>query len=170
MSNTEAIIISESEVNFGPFLPQNLFYLEKSDVYRRLGEGFSTVEFMCIDTKKNCLFIEAKSSSPSPNKEDKTDFDEFIDDIATKFQDSYQLFLSSILGRRVSSDIGSEVLKLKLDSLKVKFILVIPKHKIAWLPPLNEALRKRLRKTTHIWNIDVAVMNEEIAREHRLIA
>lgn len=170
MNNTEAVYILESGVNFGPFSDENLFYIEKSDAYIDLGQGFSTVEFICVDSKGKYIFIEAKSSSPNPESKDNTNFDEFIDEITTKFQDSFQLFLSIVLGRRASSDIGEEVRKFKAASSKIKFILVIPEHKIAWLAPINEALKKHLKKIIHVWNIDVAVMNKELAKENNLIS
>ena len=50
-----------------------------------------------------------------------------------------------------------------------EFVLVIPTHKIDWLGALNDTLKKQLRKTISMWNIGIAVMNEELAREHGLI-
>ena len=170
MSSTKDLFVHESGVDFGPFVAEKFFYMEKSDVYQGLGEGFSTVEFMCMDSKGNCLFVEAKSSSPRPDKEDTTDFNKFIEEISAKFQDSYQLFLTNLMERRVSSDIGQEIVKQNMASVRIKFVLVIPTHKTGWLPPLNEALKKQLRKTIHMWNIDVAVMNEDMAKDYDLIA
>lgn len=98
-----------------------------------------------------------------------TDFDKYIDEISDKFQDSYQLFLASVLGRRKSENMGKEVRGFKADSSNIKFVLVIPTHKFDWLVALNDALKKQLRKTISIWNIEIAVMNEELAREHGLL-
>lgn len=169
MPNTEDILVFESGVTFGPFTPEDFFYMEKSDVYKKLGTSFSTVEFLFVDEKRKFVLVEAKSSSPNPNKEETSDFDEFINEISTKFQDSYQLFLTSVSGRRRSNEIGKNVQKFRMDSSEVKFVLVIPGHRIEWLAPLKEALKRQLRKTLHMWGIDLAVMNEELAREHRLI-
>ena len=91
MRGTEDIYIRESGVCFGPFPPDRLFYMEKSLAFRNLGPGYSTVEFLFADAGKNFFFVEAKSSSPRPQK-DSVDFDDFINKVAVKFQDSYQLF------------------------------------------------------------------------------
>lgn len=169
MNGTQEIRVKESGVSFAPFAPDNFFHMEKSDVYKKLGKGYSTVEFLWVDAMKNFIFVEAKSSSPRPDKTDHTDFDKYIDEISDKFQDSYQLFLASVLGRRKSENMGKEVRGFKADSSNIKFVLVIPTHKFDWLVALNDALKKQLRKTISIWNIEIAVMNEELAREHGLL-
>lgn len=38
--------IVESGVNFGPYAEDNLFYIEKSDLYKSLGAGIKTTEFV----------------------------------------------------------------------------------------------------------------------------
>ena len=169
MRGTEDIYIRESGVCFGPFPPDCLFYMEKSLAFRNLGPGYSTVEFLFADAGKNFFFVEAKSSSPRPQK-DSVDFDDFINKVAVKFQDSYQLFLAGALVRRNLEDAGLEIQQFQAASAKIKFLLVIPGHRKAWLAPLQDALKQRLYKTIHMWNIDVAVLNEELARDYDLLA
>lgn len=60
-----------------------------------------------------------------------------------------------------------------MDSMKdihLKFILIIKDAKdVTWLAgPLAE-LRARLRLFCKIWGIEVAVLNEELAREYSLV-
>ena len=40
------IAISESEMNFGDFDETNIFHIEKSRIYKELGTGIKTVEFI----------------------------------------------------------------------------------------------------------------------------
>jgi len=170
MEHTGEILVEESGVRFGPFAPEDFFYMEKSDAYRKLGPGFSTVEFLIVDSRRKFVFVEAKSSAPNPGAKETSGLDEFIEEISAKFQDSYQLFLASVSGRRVSREIGENVRRFETASAGIKFVLVIPEHRLEWLAPLSDALKRRLRKTIHMWNIDVAVINGELARQYRLIA
>ena len=39
-------VISESKMNFGQFAEENLFHIEKSKIYKDLGSGIKTVEFI----------------------------------------------------------------------------------------------------------------------------
>lgn len=163
------IYIKEPDIRFGPFDAADIFWLEKSDVYHRLGDGFSTVEFVIVNKSGKFLFVEAKSSSPRKHEGNEQPFDKFIADLVAKFEDSYQIFLSTVAGRMTSAEMGQNLRRFSPASSQVRFILVIPHHKRDWLSPIRDELRKQLRKITRIWNIDVVVMNEEIAREYHLI-
>lgn len=77
--------------------------------------------------------------------------------------------MSTVAGRMTSAEMGQNLRRFSPASSQVRFILVIPHHKRDWLSPIRDELRKQLRKITRIWNIDVVVMNEEIAREYHLI-
>lgn len=51
-----------------------------------------------------------------------------------------------------------------------KFVLVIKEaHDIEWLPGVRAELDERLRKIKKIWKADVIVINEDIARDYKLI-
>lgn len=39
-------VITESEMKFGEFDESNLFHIENSKIYRDLGDGIKTVEFI----------------------------------------------------------------------------------------------------------------------------
>ncbi len=80
-------IINESGVAFGEFNSDDLFYIEESDLYKSLGTGIKTVEFIVLDQKDTIIFLEAKTGCPNPqNKEmggEKTEkFVEFYNDIS----------------------------------------------------------------------------------------
>ena len=49
-------IINESGVAFGEFNSDDLFYIEESDLYKSLGTGIKTVEFIVLDQKDTIIF------------------------------------------------------------------------------------------------------------------
>ena len=50
------MIIKESEMNFGDFDDDSLFYIERSNLYQKLGPGFKTVEFVIKDANHGIIF------------------------------------------------------------------------------------------------------------------
>ena len=58
-------VITESEINFGPFDEANLFCIEHSEIYKNLGSGIKTVEFILKYTENSILFLEAKKTCPN---------------------------------------------------------------------------------------------------------
>lgn len=56
--------IPESDVIFGPYDEKDLFHIEKSELYKSLGEGLKTVEFIlrASTTERGIVFVEAKSN------------------------------------------------------------------------------------------------------------
>ena len=48
------IAIAESEMNFGDFDETNIFHIEKSRIYKELGTGIKTVEFI-LKYKKDTI-------------------------------------------------------------------------------------------------------------------
>ena len=174
MSETKDIYVEESGVIFGPFSPDRFLHLEKTDLYKSLGQGYSSVEFLFADGKggkEKFIFLEAKSSSPrpAPAGADNENFDRFIEEVSVKFEDSFYLFLTAVLKRRASHELASGISAFKPSSSGIKFVLVIPNHETEWLAPLQEALERRLRKTVHLWNIKIVLMNKKIAEEHHII-
>ena len=51
-------MIKESEMNFGVFDEADLFHIEKSGIYKSLGDGIKTVEFILKYHQNNILFLE----------------------------------------------------------------------------------------------------------------
>ena len=62
------IKIQESEMSFGEFQEENLFHIEKSKIYKNLGDGIKTVEFILRYDEKSIVFLEAKKSYPNVAK------------------------------------------------------------------------------------------------------
>mgnify|MGYP007064450104 CR=1 FL=1 len=58
-------IITESEMNFGKFDETDLFHIEDSKIYKEIGSGIKTVEFILKYNEKSIVFLEAKKSCPN---------------------------------------------------------------------------------------------------------
>lgn len=68
------LFIEEPGVKFGGLEERRLFWVEHSDIYRSLGEGIKTVEFIYLTKEENVLFVEAKNSCPNiANKDESED-------------------------------------------------------------------------------------------------
>ncbi len=168
------ISILESNMTFEPYKKENACYIEKSQIYKALGDGIQIAEFILLLENK-LIFIEAKSSSPQPSSLDndkKKRFEEFIkEEIATKLINTFNLFLSANLNV-IESDTADNINLIQVENLKnynLKFYLVIKGHKDEWLPPIKNALERELLEYRKIWKIDVNVLNEKLAIRHKLI-
>ena len=58
-------IITESEMNFRKFDEIDLFHIENSKIYKDLGSGIKTVEFVLKYDENSIVFLEAKKSCPN---------------------------------------------------------------------------------------------------------
>ncbi len=168
--------IKESGMVFGPYPAGHCFRVETSGTYARIRDGVRMAEFILLRTSESgrptLWIVEAKSSSP--RYENDEDFALFISEIRDKFINALALGWASCLRRHHESEteLPATFRELDLGKVDVKFILVINGHKEEWLDPLNKALEKALRATQKTWAFSpafIAVMNEEIARQHRLI-
>jgi hypothetical protein len=169
------ITITESGMDFGKFDEDNLFYVEKSDLYKSLGLGIKTVEFVTLQGKDNIIFVEAKTGCPNPaNKgkggEDAERFNSFYDDIADKFVDSLQVYMAGVMENYTDTDeIGNSLKNIKpLKSKHLKFVLVITSDEILedWLRGPKLELEERLKKAKKIWDVNIVVLNRKMAIEY----
>lgn len=163
-------------MNFGKFDEGNLFHIENSKIYKDLGSGIKTVEFILKWKKNEILFLEAKTTCPnSANKNESMEktqkFEEYYSEITEKFIDSLQVYLAAVMGRYQDlAEIGAELRSVdSMKEIRLKFILVVKNAKdITWLAgPLAE-LKARLLQVRKIWGVEVAVLNEELAKENKL--
>ena len=58
-------VITESEMNFGKFEETDLFHIEDSQIYKDIGSGIKTVEFILKYDENSIVFLEAKKSCPN---------------------------------------------------------------------------------------------------------
>jgi hypothetical protein len=162
--------IEESNMIFGDFEEDKIFKIEKSKLYNKIGSGIKVVEFIFLKNENELNFIEAKSSSPRPTKENYIRFNEFINEISDKFIHSFNLFYSAILKRNKDyEELSSNFFELDNSRVKLKFILVIRGHEIEWLLPISDALKKKLSYQNTIWRSEVIVMNDSIANRYDLV-
>lgn len=98
-------------------------------------------------------------------------FEEYYSEITEKFIDSLQVYLAAVMGRYQDlAEIGAELRSAdSMKEIRLKFILVVKNAKgITWLAgPLAE-LKARLLQVRKIWGVEVAVLNEELAKENKL--
>lgn len=170
------MIISESEMNFGKFEESKLFYIETSKVYKELGSEIKTVEFI-LKRNNSIVFLEAKKTCPNvanryESKEKYEKFEKYYSSVVEKFISSLQVYLATILKNdKDISDVGEELRSVNnIRDNQLKFILVLKTAKDeSWLAgPLAE-LKNRLLNIRKIWNVKVIVLNEELAKEYKLI-
>ena len=169
-------VIPESGMNFGKYNEKDLFHIETSEIYKKLGDGIPTVEFILKYNGNNIVFLEAKKSCPNvankyESKEKELKFEEYYGSITEKFISSLQIYLAAIMNRyQDTSEIGDNLRSVSnMKDVKLKFILVVKNAEdITWLAgPLAE-LRARLLKVRKIWGVEVVVLNEELAGEYNL--
>ena len=163
-------------MNFGKFDETDLFHIENSKIYKALGSGIKTVEFVLKYDENSIVFLEAKKSCPNvanryESKEKEQKFEEYYGSITEKFISSLQIYLAAIMNRyQDTSEIGDNLRSVSnMKDVKLKFILVVKNAEdITWLAgPLAE-LRARLLKVRKIWGVEVVVLNEELAGEYNL--
>lgn len=170
-------IIAESEMNFGKFDEAELFHIEDSTIYKNLGYGIKTVEFILKQNKNNILFLEAKKSCPNvanryESMEKAEKFEEYYSSILEKFVASLQIYLATLLDKfQDISEVGDNLKSVSsLKDIQLKFILVVKNAEdIAWLAGPRAELEKRQSQFRKIWGVRIVVLNEELAGKYNLL-
>lgn len=164
------IQINESNMIFGYFEEDRVFQIENSKLHKNIGNGIKVVEFILLSKENELSFIEAKSSSPKPVKDNIIRFNEFINEISDKFIHSFNLYYSAILQRcKECEELNPSFMNLDNSQINFKFILVIKGHRTEWLMPLSDALKESLSYHNTIWKSKVIVFNDELAKKYKLI-
>ena len=164
-----SIVIHESDLLFGEYKKEHVFHIEQSTTYKSLGTNIRVIEFVLRHKNNVILMIEAKSSSPKPGNLD--DFEDFIEEIREKFVHSVDLFFSVIIGRinDRENDMPDYFKSVDYSNVRIKMLLVINGHKINWLPPVSNALHQKLKRQIKNWQLELAVINHEQAKEYGLL-
>ena len=165
----------ESEMTFGPFSPGHCFRIETSQTYLVLQNGLKVCEFLLLQEsagKQKILLVEAKSSSPRPGNT--IDLDIYLSDLEEKFANAVSLTIAMVLGRHAATnaEVPAPFRDFDQGSAHLVFALIVKGHQADWLPPLQDALRKRLHRVTRVWDpakCEVVVINDVIARQKSLI-
>jgi len=152
-------VITESGMDF---IADNVYRIEKSEVYSNLGEGVKTVEFVRA-SGDNLLFVEARTTFPNPNNPDIGNSERFVTelrDISEKFIHSLNVFSAIKIG--VLHD-RAEYMILP-ENVSLVFVLVIKSHKLEWCKPIEKELVAFLpRYIKRIWKPAVYVLNHDTA-------
>ena len=153
----------ESGMVFGDYQEERVFPIEDLAINQKLGNELNTVEFIYSANDKQIDFIEAKSSTPQEST-DPARFKEFIDEIGRKFEHSFEIMMSTYLERQdIKLPDGFQTIDYGVVSFK--FIFVINGHRPEWLPPVLQALKKRLSVYNKIWKCGIIVWNHTMAEE-----
>jgi len=169
---TEPII--ESGMTFGPYPEGDCFYIEKSETYQKIKEGVKIAEFLLLHSQDDSIvwIVEAKQSSPRP--ETQPNFDDFLLEIQEKLTNALTLSVATCLKRHSTyEELPNSFQTLDLEKASFRLILVIKGHQEAWLPPLQDALKKALNPTIKTWKLSatsVVVLNDTMARLQGLIS
>lgn len=171
-----AVIISESDMQFGEYEEEQIFQLEKSSQYTKKlrPNGIKSCEFILRRDNK-LYFVEAKKSCPrqieaGTSEEKRIKYRKYIYDIVLKMRHSLALY-SNILLERYDTEGMPELLRERnLSDLEIRLVLVVKNAEKGWLAPFQDVFRNELRDELRIWKIPgFSIINEEAARNKRFI-
>jgi len=163
------ITIEESGMKFGSYTEEDVFCIEKSEVFLKL-QHLKTVEFIVLSNNKEIWLVEAKTSSPNPGNH--IDFSEYMSEIEQKFDNSLCLFLAILLQRYPNNELSEKLKHINLTNIQFKFIFVVKNHKTEWLMPLKDSLQQKMTPLTVSLNLGpncLVVLNENIAKHKGII-
>ena len=125
------VVINESNMRFGEYNEDDVFYIEKSSQYQSglMPNGVKSCEFI-LKKEDTLYFIEAKGSCPNQITADtpaekKVKYNEYIAGVIDKMRDSLALYANILLNRYDSSGIPNGVLEKDLSDKKIKLVLVV---------------------------------------------
>ena len=172
----DKIIINESDMNFGPYDKDDLFQIEKSNVYTKdlAKNRVSVTEFILLCDKK-LLFVEAKKTTPnfencSESQEKLKKYQDYVYSIRDKFVHSVSTYMSMRLGRSDVSELSEKMIQEDIKSLRIVLVLVVKNSYPSSLIHYKEKLDSILKPEKSIWKInDVIVISEAMAKKKGLV-
>lgn len=169
--------IIESDMQFGPYSDEEVFWIEKSRLYTEKLQQSSVkcCEFI-LNRGKNIYFIEAKKSCPNQltansTEEKKDKYNKYIEDITEKMRHAISTYASLLLNRhQTGEELPPNLAKNDLSKMTIKLVLVVKTAEASWLIPLMDVLNQKLRKDSCIWrDVQLYAINEAKARELHLV-
>lgn len=149
------------------------YRIEKSEKVAKLN-NVKIVEFIKL-SKGFVEFVEAKTSAPNPdNPESRDNVQMFMTEIREKFQNSISLLNAAVIKRRkeIFDELPVSMQKYNWTKANYKLYLIIKNHKLEWLTPLSDLIKKEVKPFLNCWNIpDVyfKIINEDWAKELNII-
>ena len=170
------VIIEESNMRFGEYAPEDVFRIEKCNVYEHYMNpiGFKTCEFV-LRRNESLYFVEAKESSPHKieadvSKEKAEKYHKYIQDIVCKMRDSLALYASILLKRHENESLPQNLAAQDWSCAEINCLLVVKKAKKEWGVDLRDKLNSAVKKERRAWKIkDFYVLNEAQARSKQFI-
>lgn len=154
----------ESGMSFA-FEEDNIFYIEKSALYRRLnGKGVACVECIVLQNDKIC-FLEAKKSIPISRNDE---IDIFWSQIRKKNIDSVLLLNRCIIENDID-EIGNSLKDVFCGKHSTIFVLVINGINIDMCQAFSAKFKKWIKDLQAIYGAEVVVLNEELAKKSGMI-
>ncbi len=171
-----AVIISESEMQFGKYEKEQVFQMEKCSQYTKtlMPNGIKSCEFILRRDHK-LYFIEAKKSCPrqisaETPQEKIRKYNEYIQDIVLKMRHSLALYANILLERYTAEGVPEMLREKNMSYLEIRLVLVVKDAEKEWLVPFQDVFRKRLQDELRIWKIPAfSIINEDTAREKHFI-
>lgn len=171
-----AVIISESDMQFGEYELEQVFQLEKSSQYTKKlkPNGIKSCEFI-LRRDNRLYFVEAKKSCPrqieaNTSEEKRIKYREYIHDIALKMRHSLALYSNILLERYDTEGVPELLRQQNLSDLEIRLVLVVKNAEKSWLAPFQDVFRNELQDELRIWKIPgFSIINEETARNMHFI-
>lgn len=168
-------IINESDMLFCVPEQDRFFYIEASDLYKKIGKGIHTTEYVYLKGNNQLQFLEAKTTCPNVHNKDESSekrrkYESYYSELTKKYTDSLMILSAVMLGKWDNSEVGIEILKnSQLRDVNLRFLLVIKNAEEAWLSGVRAELNERLFEIRKIWKVDIQVLNEELAVRKGLV-
>jgi len=159
-------VISESGMDF---IADNTFYIEESTLFKNIGDGIKSVEFIRVIDDK-LLFVEAKTTFPNPNNPSIDNYQKFLseaNDICEKFIHSLNILASVKVCTTEEVFPDDFILP---EKVIIVFILVIKNHELKWCKPIKKKIISTLPLyLKKIWKPEIYVINKNMAIKYNLI-
>ena len=151
------IKIQESGLTFGPFIDDDLLYIEKHPP-QRLKQQVKLCEFVWWNTAKQQLVaVEAKSSVPDATNE--------------KFDNAFQMITLAAHDRpqHTTSTLPASFQTLPWPTMSIVMYVVIPKSPDKFLAMLTDKLRAEMSVKQRLWQAEMFVINRQKAAKKQLV-
>jgi hypothetical protein len=168
------IRFTESDMAFA-FEEDKTCNLERSLRYQALKQyAVSSVECVTLYQfrgEEHIVFIEAKKSAPNPNHvENHERLGEYMNGLKEKYEHSIHLCYSALHGiDQERLEIGGRLLNALNCPRKIMFLLIVKRLEDKWCQEIQAVLQKELKHLRHIWQANVLVINEALAKKYHIV-
>ncbi|WGK70391.1 hypothetical protein P0082_05885 [Candidatus Haliotispira prima] len=166
----EPVYIRESGMELGPFDPDNMYQVEKSEYYKNKN-GLKKCESIVLHQEK-VFYIELKSTVPNSKKCEKR-YLEFLNEIKDKIIGSVKMLAFAQLGNPAYSELGKNLQN--CSNRKFLFLLLVPDFPDKYLQGLTDALSKSIKESNFLFwcgkkRCHIRVGNSDTAKKYELLS